>query len=195
MVSADRYFIAGIFFIALAILVIIRNVTSKKNESFFWFCDIAPFLLAIGFFMHNNQLIKGLVNIGFISQLISLFSLSAAVFFGIDIVGFAEILKESKFAIIVSFLLHSVSTTLGLVLTYNIKPQPASLVYSLVVLLIMLVLTLTFTKPKSNINYVYHADFLGIKLRNYSFFWITLCFVLVVLPTYLIQYLIYLWTI
>lgn len=187
----NTYLIFGIIFLILGILVAIRNCTSKRYHDFFWFCDLLPFLLAFAFFIQNEQLIKALINIGFISQSISLFNLSAAIFFGIDIMGFADILNYNKFYITISYLLHLLPLNLALFFTYDIPPKIISLVYSFVIMLILFFLTIFFTKSKDNINYVDNIDFLGFSIPYYKFLCIPIFFIFIILPTYGIQYLLY----
>ena len=183
----NKYFITITFFIILEILVIIRNFTAKDYISFFWLCDSFPILFGITFLLKKEQLIKGLINIGFIPQLISFFSLFSAVFLGINIVGFEDILNYNRFHITVSFLLHVFSVNMALLLTYKIKTKTKSLLYSFIILIVIFILTLTFTTSAENINYIYNADFLGFTPPYYTFIWIVLTFLLIVLPTYLIQ--------
>lgn len=187
----NRYIILSIFFIILQILVIIRNLIMKEYIVFFWFCDFFPILLSLAFLLKDEQLVKGFINIGFIPQLISSFSLFYAIFLGIDIVGFADILNYSNFYIIVSFLLHLLPLNIALLFTYKIKTEKKSLLYSFIILIIMFILTLIFTSPIKNINYVYNSDFLGFTPHYYTLIWVVLAFVILVLPTYLIQKLLY----
>jgi hypothetical protein len=191
MFLVDYYFLAGIFFVFMAILVIIRNLRSNKTKDFFWFCDMAPFILAFAFFTQNQQLLKGLINIGFIAQWVSLIPLSSAIFFHKNLIGFADILNYDKFHRGVSLLLHSATLNIALLFTYNTKPGISSLVYSLFILTILFILTLLFTSRKENVNYVYHTDFLGFKIPGYTSLWIFITFILVIFPTYLLQYLLY----
>jgi hypothetical protein len=184
------YWIIG-FFILLQILVIVKNIDTHHYINFFWFCDFVLILFAIGFFLKNDQFIKGLINIGFIPQIISIVSLSAAIFFGLNFVGFADILNYSKFYITISFLVHLLSVNVALILTYKIKPKKESLLYSLLFLAIIFVLGLIFTPVDQNINYIYNADFLKVTIPYYTYFCIVLSFIFVILPTYAIQYFLY----
>lgn len=182
-----KYLATGIFFIFLELLVVIRNLGIKDYTAFFWFCDMAPLLLAAAFLLKNNQMVKGLVSIGLVPQLISSVSLFFAVFLGIDIVGFADILNYSIFYITIAFILHLFSLNVALVLAYRIKPKPQALIYSLVFLAIIFSLSLAFTPSGMNINYVYNSSFLGFTPFYYTPLWFIFAFFMVVLPTYLIQ--------
>jgi|GEM_PF-6103534 hypothetical protein len=192
--TKNKYLISVIFFLTLSLLVIVRNILGKNYSDFIWFCDFVPFLLLIGFLFKDEQFIKGLINIGLFSQIVSFILLFCAVFLGINILEFANILKYSGFHIFVSLVLHAFSVNVALLLTYKEKPTKKSLFYSLLVLLIMLIITVIFTSQSENINYVYDLNFFNIVVPYHPFFWIALAFIIVVLPTYGIQLLIYSFT-
>lgn len=178
-------------FIFLQMLAVTKNVYTKDFSSFFWFCDFAPLLFAVGFLLKKYQFVKSLINIGLIPQFMYTILLFLALFFGIDSISFYSILARSKIYILVSFLLHLFSSNLALFLTYRIRPKKISLIYSFAILAAMFVLILIFTVPGSNINYVYSSNFLGFEIPYYTYLWIILTMIFVILPTYFIQYWIY----
>jgi hypothetical protein len=192
-----KYLGAAIFFIVLQIIVILRDINIDNQSTFFWFCDFAPTILAFAFLMKDEQLVKGLINIGFIPQMLYFISLVAA-FLGVDILGFKSLLNYGDsvlnyglFNIAVGFLMHAFSSNVALLLTYKTKPQTKSLMYSLIVLAGMFIVGLFFTSPIDNVNYVFSSSALGFSIPFYTLLWIISSFVALVLPTHLIQYALY----
>lgn len=186
-----KYKIASIFFLFLSILVVTKNVSINNYELFFWLCDLFPVLFLIGFLLSDEQLVKGLINVGFISQILSFISLFSAVFLGINIVGFENILNYNWIYITSSFILHLLSVNVALLFVYKTKPKIKSLVYSFIILLGILILSLLFASPDKNVNYVYNMDFLGVSFPYYTYFYAIYGLIILVLPTYFMQYLLY----
>jgi hypothetical protein len=190
----DKYNAAGAFFLFLGILVIARNVLTAEYAAFFWYCDFVTFLFAAGFFLKDVQFVKGLVNIGLFSQLVTLFCLATAALFGWDLLGSSAQMGYSRFHIAISFIIHMFSTNIALMMTYRIKPAKKSLVYSAACLIVMLVTTLAFTPPATNVNFVFYNTYLssiGFTAPYYTYSWGILVFGLVVMPTHFFQQIVY----
>jgi len=183
----DRYFLFGMGLVILWILVLIRNYRAKDDIKFFWFCELSPILLAFGFFFGNIQLIKGIIDVGLITQFITLVSLVLVTFFGADIPPVTGNVKKGKFYLIVSYLLHLVPVNLALIFTLQTRATPISLIYGVLVLVLIFVLSLAFTPASKNINFVQHLNTVGFKPRYYKVYWFILAFLLIVLPTHFLQ--------
>ncbi len=185
-----KYLYASIFFLSLQLLVIIKNLLTNNYIAFFWFCDFVPILFSIAFFLEDEQLAKGLINIGFIPQLAYFAILFSAVSFGIGTSQVFDILNSTRFYIFSSFILHLVSVNVALFLTYKARPQQKSLIYSFAFIFLMLLFSL-LAPDSLNANYIHHFDFFGHTITYLIYFWIILTFVIVVVPTYFIQYALY----
>ncbi len=188
MKRRDFYFWGGILFLLLQVVAITRNVFSSYLY-FFWFCDFVPLVYAIVFFLKKDQAIKGMVNIGLFPQVIYLFSFVIKIAFGVSIVNEMDVLfARSAFLIFATVLFHS-ATIFAFFFTYKRAPNMKTLYYSFFWLVAIFVVTSLFTKPEDSINYVFIvSNFLGID--NLSFLWIPLTFLLVILPTQGLQYLV-----
>ncbi len=187
MYPKETFILTGIFLILLLILVTIRNLRSKDYTLFFWFCEISPIILSIGFLTENIQLIKSVINIGLFPQIVSLVFLTIAVLFKQDVSVFKGIRKKGKLYITVSYLLHLFSVILAFILTSSFRATRISLVYSFIILSIVFTLSILFTPAHRNINFVQNLDFLNFKHRFYKYFWIAKSFILIVIPTYYLQ--------
>lgn len=188
--------IVGLFLI-FEILTIIKIIRSKTYSDFFWFCDFAPLLLAIGFFFEYEQFIKSLVNIGLLTQLFTLSLLLFGFISKKDVIGTKNARAHGKFYIFVEIMIHILPISLAFLLTYKISPDFSSLFYSFIIIIFMFILTLTFTSPKDNVNLVYNLrlsyerDSWKFNLPYYKYLWIIYTFIIVIIPTFLIQYLLY----
>ncbi len=182
MFYADKYFTAAIFFLILSVLVIIKNLASRKPIDFFWLCDLAPFLLFAGFLFHSYPFIRGVINVGLIPQ------------FNTLILLFRKYVSEKR---VISVILHLIPINLALFFIYNTKPPISSLFYSLVILFFVFVFTLVFTPKNNNINLIYYLQLdskdrtfkLGLPYQKYL--WIIYFWLIIVLPTFFIQYALY----
>ncbi|NCN51835.1 hypothetical protein GW931_02390 [archaeon] len=184
-----RYLFLGFFFIFIQIVAILRNILSDYYN-FFWFCDFISIFIAIFFFLKKEDLIKAVVNIGLLAQLIFLVGIISSTFFGFS---FLDSLPQnySLFYFLSSVLIH-LSVTFALILTYKIKPTIKTLFYSIIMLFCMYFVALFFTNPEQGINYVFSSKSLfSLIIPHYTQLWVPLTFIMVVLPTQLIQYLIY----
>ena len=188
-IPTDAYFWTAIFFTILSPMVIVNNFLYYNSYDFIWFCDVVVILFAVGFFVKNSQFIKGLINIGLITQFIFIVEFIIAIFFNISLSNtITKILTNNISSISISVATHLFSTNLAIFMTYGVKSKRSSLAYSFVVLVVLYFLTLTLTPPIENINYVFSSDFLfGIKIPFYIYLWPFIAFLFVVTPTYWFQ--------
>ena len=173
--------------IILTLLVLIRNIRAKEVRELFWFCELSPLLLIIGILFQNTQFIKGVINIGLFSQIITLITLSLVIFSNFKIVTFKRTKSKGFFYIAVSFLLHILSVNLAFALTLSDKANYLSLVYSVFILAGLFIVTYLFTDHEKNINFIDSLDFANFKPKYYQYMWLILAFLLIVLPTYFFQ--------
>jgi hypothetical protein len=186
-----RYIFWGIFFIFLELVVILKNSLLGRPDYYLWFCDFSPILFSIGFFLKKDQLLKGLVNIGLIAQNLYIFDIFFYVFFGYSPLGFSnEIAGYAAIGIFLSAFIHIFSVNTTLFLTYYKKPRLSSLIYSIIILFFMFLVTIFFTNPIENINYVFFPG-PSLHIPYYTQLWIPISFIVLVIPTYLFQYLLY----
>lgn len=192
MNQKNKYISAIVFFIFMQILVIIKNISVRDYSLFFWFCDFAPILFVIALMLRDDQLVKGIINIGLILQIFFSLSILAGVLFNINLFGFLGYIHSyTDFYIAVSLAIHLLSANIALLITYKTKTRIKSLLYSAAILIIMFILTLTFTNSYENINYVYKIGFFGLAIPYSTPLWVLLSFLVIVVPTYFIQKMLY----
>jgi hypothetical protein len=181
-----NYFWIGMFFLFVQILVVVRNYFAHYLN-FFWFCDFVPILFALAFFFKKEQIVKAIVNFGLLAQISFLILLTMG--------RFSSELIFSPFLnfvyVLGSILLH-LSVVLALVLTYKIKPKLQTLYFSIVLIIAIYFMTLIFTFPADNINDLqFPGDLIKLHTLYFTLLWPVLTFVLLVLPTQHLQYLLY----
>jgi hypothetical protein len=189
-----KYFYYGIFFLFIEVLVIIRNLAEGFNY-FFWFCDFVPVLLALAFFLKDNDFVKGIINIGLIMQIGFMFDFMHILLFGYSFFSVnKEILSLSYSLIALTFFIHF-STIFAFLWTYKEKPSKKTLFYSFFILILIYISTLLFTLPADNVNFVFSEvslfSYFTINIPHYTLWWILIAFILLVIPAQFIQYLAY----
>jgi len=179
----------------VALVVIFARVMADLPALLFWFCNFVPLVLVVAFIWGDEQIIKGLINIGFFPQLLGTIFLLTAIFFRYDPFDFVASLSYNFLYPLSLLLVHLVPINLALFETYKIKPKVSSLVYSFITLLFLFFLTLFFTAPEYNINFIYGFNPLGIGMYNLwvTLFWPTITFIVLVIPTYMLQLWLYNW--
>jgi len=170
----------ALFFIGLQILVMLRNYYSDYMY-FFWLCDFIPTVYAFSFVVKDVQLIKGLINISFIPQ-----AVNVTTFISKTLINLIQNipLEFTTFYTISTIIMH-LTTTYVLFLTFHLETKKESLYYSITSLTIIYAVMFLFTPIERNINYIFTLDRLG--FNGFSFFWIPICFIIMVLPTYFLQ--------
>jgi len=146
------------------------------------------------FFLKNINLIKALINIGFIGQFIWILDFIFKILTGKYLFGVTSYIFENNFTwlIFIPIIAHFFSTLLALILTLKEKPNFISIGFSLIYLVIIYILTLIYTNPLSNINCIYEiCGFETIILPFYTQIWPFFALLFIILPTYLLQVFIY----
>jgi len=192
--SARNLYYLGFLFLFIQGIAILRNYLSNYF-SFFWYCDFVSIFFAIAFFIKQEHLAKGLINIGLFAQWIFLFDFFYKLFFGISPLNITTSLFNLSIFFILSTLIVHLSTTIVLIFTYKSKPKKITLLYSLGFLILIYVITLIFTSSVGEINYVYSSGNLlnafKFHIPYYTELWLAIAFIVLVLPTQGLQYLLY----
>ncbi len=182
------------FFILLQIAVIYSNIVQGRLDLFLWACDNAPIIFAIGFFLNNIDLIKGVINVVLIGQFLWVLDFLVKLVTGGYLSGvtqyfFLNPLAESS---ITSLFLHVFSAFLALIFVYKYKPTKKALYYSAVYILLLFALTFSFALRGENINCIERiCGFPQLTFPGYSYVSPILAFIFAVLPAHGIQYLLY----
>jgi len=186
------YLYAGIIFIFLQLFVFLRNESNYSN--LIWFCNFAPIFFAIAFFIKKSHLVKALINVALIPDILFLIDFFSSLLFNFGIFGKVQpYLQENFLFISTTVILHLVAF-LALSVTYKIKPNKETLLYSAGVVLITYIITLLFSSQGSFYNYVYgtRPGYISVKYIPYiiiTLLWPALVFIFLVLPSQGIQYL------
>ena len=114
----EHNLVIGFLFFILGILVIGKLFIEKTFHDFFWFCDFSVFLFAVFFFLNDVQLIKSLINIGLISQTVTLALLLFGFASGKNIIGSRETTRRGKAYTAIEILIH-VTSIFALILTFD----------------------------------------------------------------------------
>ncbi len=187
----DKNYFWGFFFLFVQFVAILRNYVGHYNY-YFWFCDFAPLLFSISFFIKNRTLVKGLINFGLIPQVIFLIDFIHATYAGSSLLGVrVDLLNINSFTILSTIFVHF-TTLIALGITFRIKPTKKTWIYSIIFMSAVYFAMLLFTSPNGDINYVYSTgnllNSMNFTIPNITFFWPFLAFLLVILPTQAIQY-------
>ncbi len=187
------YFLAGIFFLLLEIMVFIRN--SGNYINFFWVCNFVPVLFAIAFFAKKVHVVKALINVVLIPDVFFLIDFFTSIFFHHGFLcPMQSYFQEGLLFIIVSVLLHVVAF-IALLFTYEIKPKIKTLIFSVCFIIIIYFITLIFSPSNLYYNYVHNSKpgciSIGIPYKFITISWPIIMFAGVILLGQAIQYLIY----
>ncbi len=186
-----KYLCLGCIFLLVQFIAIIRNYASSYPH-FYWFCDFVPIIFAVSFFLKNEHIAKAAINIGLVPQWLFIVGIFYKLVFDISVLGaFTDSLPMETFYLSTGVLVH-LSTSVALYLVHAEKPSKKTLYYSLSLLAIIYIGTLAFTPSDGYVNYVYSlGNLLPVTIPYYTYLWIPLAFVVVVLPTHGLQYLFY----
>lgn len=190
----NSFTLVAIYFLFVQILIIYGNINTNTYDIFFWFCNHTPILFSIAFFLKNIDIIKTLINIGFLIQFIWFLDLLSKIFLGFHILGITEylFLRENLLANSISVIIHLFTTSIAILFTYKNKTKNIVLIYSFIYLIFLYFSTLIFTQVENNINCLYLICSLeSLTFPFYNIFWILIMFVIIILPTFYFQKLLY----
>ena len=186
MNKENKYIWISLLFVFIQALVTVRNF-QETFQNFFWFCDFASILLAFGFYFKNVQFVKAVIHIGLIPQVLFILGLLVGSFTGIKIIATVSLSGYGLLYGSISILIHA-ATLLALYFTLKEKPETRSLLYSVYILTGMYLITILFTPSQDEFNYVFsHTSLIDIHIPFYLQLWIPIVFIVVVLPTYLLE--------
>jgi len=189
----NLYFIAGVFFLILEAIVIFVNLDAGRPMVLFWFCNHIPLFLSFAFFSRNTALVKAFISVGLIAQALWTIDFIGKVFFDTFVFGYSKyVFGIQGFELFVPIIIHMFSIAIAFLATLREKTDKRVLLYAFVYLVVLQAITLAITLPEDNINCVQKiCGFESINLPHYSFIWSILVFLILVLPAYLLQVLIY----
>jgi len=192
--KSRAYLCLGLIFVLLQLFVILRNGFNYQN--LIWFCNFAPILFAISFFIKKPHLIKALINIALIPDILFLIDFFSSSLFNFGIFGRVQPYLQENFLFIVATVILHLVAFLALFATYKIKPKKETLLYSACLILFTYIITFLFSSQGSFYNYVYgtRPGYVSIRYIPYmviTLLWPVLVFIFLVLPSQGIQYLIY----
>lgn len=190
---SKRYF-AFFGFVILELLILFHLNRFDMQYNLLWFCNHAPLLFAIGFLFNNNDLIKGLINVGFFGQILWLIDFSSALLLDTFIFNITNYIftEEINIFTLIPILAHLTSTFVAIALTFNKPVEYKSINYSGGYVILLFITSKLFTKETLNINCVYEVCiYNSLTPPIYELWWFLFAIVIVILPTFYIQKLIY----
>lgn len=152
-------YVAAVFFAAVQILVLLSFLPDRSTWTLlFWYCNNISFFLAIAFYQRNHQLVKGLSYVGLLAQLLWVADFVSHLF-DIHLSNTADyvFVEGLTFANEVTVFLHLTVPFIALAYTLRERPQPHSLLYSLVYIIGLYAATLAGTAPQDDVNCVFNA--------------------------------------
>jgi hypothetical protein len=186
--------IAGIFFFLVQFFIILGNWNTDNYSVFVWFCNHTPVMFGLAFIFNKTQIVKGLINAGFLAQLVWTIDFLSKILFNTHIFNLTNYIFESPITIwiLLTITIHMFTTNVALIITMKEKPQKISLFYSFIYIAFLYFLTLLTTIPEDNINWVFAIDSIVFYSHIlYTIFWPITVFILVILPSHFIQYTLY----
>jgi hypothetical protein len=190
----NQYIIIGYFFLIMQVLIILSNYYTGRMHVMFWFCSHTPLIFGLAFLLDKKDVIKGLINVGFLFQFAWTLDFLSKLIFNVYIFWVTDYLFNEPHGLymLVPILVHILGANLALFMTYKEKPNLRALFYSLIYLVIIYWVSLAYTIPERNVNCVHLLC--GIPQYTFPYYtnlWLLTALVLIVLPTHGIQYLLY----
>lgn len=190
----NRYLAIGIFFFILQFFVFLGNYHAENYDVFFWFCNHTPLFFAFAFILGKKDLIKGLINVGFLAQFAWTIDFLGFLIFKLYIFKVTDYIFETPNGlwVLVPIGIHVFATNLALISTYKKKPNLITLFYSLIYIIFLFAGTLTYTLDTNNVNCVIQlCGATNLTFNGYTNFWPIIVFFFIAVPTQGIQYLMY----
>ncbi|MCA9460218.1 MAG: hypothetical protein KC550_06745, partial [Nanoarchaeota archaeon] len=103
-----------------------------RYDVFFWFCNHTPLFFAFAFFLKKRNVIKGLINVGFLGQFAWTLDFLSKLLFDTYIFKVTQYVFESQNGlwVLLPIGIHMFSTNLALFFTYKRKPDIYTAFYS-----------------------------------------------------------------
>lgn len=182
------------FFLILQFFVFLGNYNSERYDVFFWFCNHTPLFFGLAFIFKKTDIIKGLINVGFLGQFIWTLDFFSKIFFDTHIFKMTMYVFEDPNGlwVLLPIGIHIFSTNVALYHTYKNETTSDSLLISLLYILFLYFSTILFTIEENNINWVFKIGaIINISFDYYTSLWPAMVFFLLVIPTYIIQKILY----
>jgi hypothetical protein len=190
----NHYLFIGYFFLVMQFFVFLGNYQAERYDVFFWFCNHTPLFFAFAFFLKKRNVIKGLINVGFLGQFAWTLDFLGRILFGEHIFKMTEYVFEGDRGlwILLPIGIHILSTNIALYVTRKRKPDIYTLLYSSIYILFLFAGTLTYTLIERNVNCIYLlCGATHLTFNYYTYLWPILVFLIVALPTQGIQYIVH----
>jgi hypothetical protein len=98
----------------------------------------------------------------------------------------------SGFSVAIPILIHIFSTNIAFYFTYQYRPTKKTLIYSFIYITILYMINVLYAPPIFNTNCIqYICGLKELTFDGYKQLWIFLTFIIVIIPTQLIQHLAY----
>ncbi|MCA9497504.1 MAG: hypothetical protein KC589_11280, partial [Nanoarchaeota archaeon] len=153
-----------------------------------------PLFFAFAFFLGKKDVIKGLINVGFLGQFFWTLDFLSKLIFNSYIFKVTNYIFEADNGmwVLVPIGIHVFATNLAFLFTYKKKPTIYTAFYSLIYIIFLYAGTLTYTLAERNVNCIMQiCGATSLTFNNYTNFWPIIAFFLVAMPTQGIQYLVY----
>ncbi len=187
-----KYMVMGWFFLAIQIFIILGVYKIGNNSILYWFCNHTPIMFSLAFFFRKKEIIKSLINVGFIPQLIWTLDFTVRLTTGEVLLGITNyVFEKNGFWVMLPILVHLFSTNMAIIVMHNENPTLKSLYYSLFYLVVLFLISILFTNPEANINCIYEVCGFDITFKGYTYLWVFIAFSLIIIPTYFFQRLLY----
>jgi hypothetical protein len=194
----NQFMLIGFFFLVLQFFVFLANYKADRYDVFFWFCNHTPLFFAFAFFLKKRNVIKGLINVGFLGQFAWTLDFLGKLFFDYHIFNMTNYVFENPNGlwVLVPIGIHVLATNIALVFTYKRKPNLLTAFYSLLYIIFLYAGTLTYTLPERNVNWVFKlGGTINYAHPLYTNAWPIIVFFLVAMPTQALQYFLYKWSV
>lgn len=193
----NKFILISFFFLFMQFFVFLGNYKATRYDVFFWFCNHTPLFFGFAFLLKKRNLIKGLINVGFLGQFVWTLDFLGKILFDYHIFKMTTYVFENPngFWVLLPIFIHIFATNVALYFTYKKKPNIWTAFYSLLYIIFLYASTLTYTLAEKNVNWVFK---IGGEINYvhplYINFWPILVFFLVAMPTQGLQYLLYKWS-
>lgn len=194
MKEKKTFLVLGLSFLVLQLLIVLIKYDPLRYDLFFWFCNHSPLFFGIAFLLNKKDVIKALINAGFIGQFVWILDLLSKLVFDIYLFNLTQYVFETPDVswVTITIISHVLATNIALYFTYKSEPKRIILLYSFIYLILLYIITLSFTPIDRNVNCVYEVCGLtGLTFPFYFIFWPIAAFIVMVLPVYGLQNLLY----
>lgn len=178
------------YMIILQILLMYRNIVSGIPQTFVYFCNHIPIIIAFFLLFERYDYLKAIINIGLLIQMGWVLDFLSKLIFDFYIFGSTSYIFSESFnlSIFLSILIHTTTLIPLFFIIRNKKTKLKTIYYSIAYLLILFLVSIMFTNPIYDINCVHSACNVNfLQFENFVWFYIPFAIFFLIIPTYLIQ--------